>query len=183
MSKITRTIDRFYAIRIMTILSKEFPEWPAFKTGLIDATGNVIRRAKTQEEKDSYTRLDAVLRSVKQILNKFPGGVSALARAYLLKGFLYESKFQESSIVQLGYVFESICMTECEEDFNSIIPIVEALLGLNKDDDFFMSLFEEMVAGDSGGDPQKIASGETSGAVTFPGPGVKKKKVDKKKQD
>ena len=38
---------------------------------------------------------------------------------------------------------------------------------------------EEMVAGDSGGDPVKIASGERSGAVTLGSPekiGTKKKK-------
>lgn len=182
MSKITRTIDRYYAIRIMSILSKEFPEWPAFKTGIIDATGNVIKRAKTKEEKDSYTRLDAVLRSVKQILNKFPGGVSALARAYLVKGFLYEN--QEEMFREVYWLSESIHATECEQDLNSIISIIEALIGLNSEDEFFISIFEEVVAGDSGGDPQKIATGETSGAVTFPGPGIKsKKKVDKKKDD
>lgn len=44
----------------------------------------------------------------------------------------------------------------------------------------FEQYMSEMVAGDSGGEPQKIASGETSGAITSPGPvsGKKKKKKD-----
>lgn len=42
-------------------------------------------------------------------------------------------------------------------------------------------LYEEVVAGDSGGNPDKIASGVTSGAVTGPGPAtlkiIKRKKL------
>ncbi len=74
-----------------SLLTKDFQDWPAFKTGIIDASGNLLKTARSSEEKDSYTRLDAVLRPVKVALNKFPGGVTMLARAYLMKGFLYES--------------------------------------------------------------------------------------------
>lgn len=38
---------------------------------------------------------------------------------------------------------------------------------------------ESMVAGDSGDDPKKIASGEKSGAITNISAGLKKKKEDK----
>lgn len=47
----------------------------------------------------------------------------------------------------------------------------------------FEAFMSEMVAGDSDGSPEKIASGETSGAVTSPGPvsmGKNKKEKDKK---
>lgn len=40
---------------------------------------------------------------------------------------------------------------------------------------------EDVVAGDSGGDPVNIAAGETSGAVISPGPKVLPKKEKKKK--
>lgn len=45
----------------------------------------------------------------------------------------------------------------------------------------FETFMSEMVAGDSGGSPEKIAAGETSGAVTSPGPSPEKKKKDSKK--
>lgn len=183
MSAISRTIDRYYAIKIMKILSNEFPEWPAFKTGVIDTLGNLVKRPRTKEEKDSYTRLDAVLRPVKVALNKFPGGVSALARAYLVKGFLYEQKLVPEAVSEAHRAYESV-----GEDVDAFIIgiVTEALVGLNPGDDSLTDIFEEMVAGDAGGNPEKIAKGETSGPVTFPGPSVmgkKKKKVDKKKDD
>lgn len=170
MSTISRTIDRYYAMQIMSKLSKEFPEWPAFKTGVIDALGNVVNRPKTKEEKDSYTRLDAVLRSIKKILNKFPGGVSALARAYLVKGFLYESKFQD----QVDWT-----LINCEDE--TVAYVTEALIGLHPNDRVMISIIEDMVAGDSSGDAQNIAKGVTSGDVTFPGPSTinKRKKIVK----
>jgi hypothetical protein len=45
-----------------------------------------------------------------------------------------------------------------------------------------LPLFEEMVAGDSSGDPVAIASGETSGAITNKGPDVIGKTVKRKKK-
>lgn len=197
MSQASRAIDRYYALKIMQILNRDFQDWPAFRMGIIDASGNLIRKARTKEEKDSYTRLDAVLRSLKQILNKFPGGVSALARAYITKGFIYESvEFKEIEGRAWGFVrwlgenyesgryeeFESPEHVSEHPDIHMVGRITIGCLGYQKGDPFLTSVFEEMVAGDSGGDPEKIASGVTSGAVTTPGPQtLKKKKVDKKK--
>ncbi|QHJ78881.1 MAG: hypothetical protein [Caudoviricetes sp.] len=189
MSVVSRTIDRYYAIKVMTTLSKEFPEWPAFKTGVIDAVGNVIKRAKTPAEKDSYTRFDAVMRPIKVALNRFPGGASALARAYLVKGFLYESDvICKSDYVELmrRALYEVEKLDECEEeDVWAIAGVVEALIGYSDFSDEMTSIFEEMVAGDSGGDPKKIAAGENSGAITRGAPQVlnkKKKKLDSTKK-
>ncbi|AYD80854.1 major capsid protein [Klebsiella phage KP179] len=48
----------------------------------------------------------------------------------------------------------------------------------------FVKLNEEMVAGDTGGNPQNIASGTTSGAVVNKGPEtLPKKKRDKSKPE
>lgn len=182
MSVLTRALDRAYALRIMSILGKEFPEWPAFKAGIIDATGSLIKRPKTSEEKSAYTRLDAVLRPVKVALNKFPGGVSALARAYLVKGFLYES----SELSQLDYAERMGALAWATRDTDETIRhLMETLVGLQSYDNELCSIFEEMVAGDSGGDAGNIAAGVTSGAVQRPGPETmkKKKKVDKKKDE
>lgn len=183
MSVITRTVDRLYAVRIMSILTKDFQDWPAFKTGIIDASGNLLKTARSSEEKDSYTRLDAVLRPVKVALNKFPGGVTMLARAYLMKGFLYESDDKLRIVAHQAVMEAHRAYDYDDEDVDAFVigTLTEALVGLNAGDEGFIAVFEEMVAGDSGGDPNKIAAGVTSGAVTFPGPSTKKKKVDKKK--
>lgn len=178
MSAISRTIDRYYALKIMTMLTRDFSEWDAFKTGIIDITGSLVKKPKTSEEKDSYTRFDAVLRSIKRVLNRFPGGAQSLARAYLTKGFLYESDFQEQMLWQMHIV------AEAEDEWTkTLLPVIEALIGCNPDEPFFVDLFEEMVAGDAGGDPKKIAAGTNSGAITRAAPeviGKKKKKVDSK---
>lgn len=180
MSVISRTIDRYYAIKIMTILAKEFPEWPAFKTGVIDAVGNLIKRPKTSEEKDSYTKLDAVLRPVKVALNKFPGGASSLARAYMVKNFLYEQKLAQHAVYEAHRAYE---LDGDEVDAYIIGIVTEALVGYIPNDDSIMSIVEEMVAGDAGGDAKKIAAGTNSGAITNVGPQVLNKKLTKKKKD
>lgn len=182
MSMLTRALDRAYAIRIMTILGREFPEWPAFRAGLIDATGNLIKRPKTSEEKSAYTRLDAVLRPVKIALNKFPGGVSALARAYMVKNFLYES----TDYCQSDYMERMTVLTwTARSTDDTIRHLMETLVGVRPYDNELRDIFEEMVAGDSGGNAENIAAGITSGPVQRPGPQTmkKKKKVDKKKDE
>lgn len=181
MSVVKRSLDRVYAVRIMTILGREFPEWPAFKAGIIDALGNVIKRPKTSEEKSAYTRLDAVLRPVKVALNKFPGGVSALARAYMVKNFLYEN----TELDKLTYLEQSAAVVWAVRDSDEDIRhLMETLVGMRDYDSELCSIFEEMVAGDADGDAETISKGENSGAVTFPGPkGLKKKKkVDNKSE-
>lgn len=61
----------------------------------------------------------------------------------------------------------------------SFTEFVQTLPGeQDKESDMDTQIEEEMVAGDAGGNPNNIASGKTSGAITSPGPKTLKKKKD-----
>jgi hypothetical protein len=55
-----RAIDLLITYRLIKLLTTPFEQQDAFKLGIIDKDGKVLRKAKalkTSEEKDSYTLL------------------------------------------------------------------------------------------------------------------------------
>lgn len=143
MSTIKTAIDSVYAYKFVRLMQKSFAEWTAFKTGVIDDKGNLIKRPSSPEEKTSYTPFHASVRAMKRMMNTVPGltGVASMMTAW-------------------GAVASRFGINEEEQkEILSQLPVLE-----------------EMVAGDSGGSTENIASGKTTGAVTNKGPEVLGKK-------
>ena len=68
-----RAIDMLITYRIMKVLSTPFEQQDAFKYGVIDKKGKVLRKYNTlskPEEKKAYTWLHRFLFNVKRILGK-----------------------------------------------------------------------------------------------------------------
>lgn len=146
MAAIKTAIDSVYAYKFIRLMQKDFSDWKAFGTGIIDAKGNVLKRPQSPEEKESYTPFHASIRSMKRMMSTIPGltGVSSFMSG-------------------LSAVASRYGITESEQN-----EITKTLLG------------EDMVAGDSGGSVQNIASGVTTGAITNKGPvelGKKRKRL------
>ncbi len=143
MAIIKTAVDSVYAYKFIRLMQKDFSDWKAFGTGIIDAKGNVLKRPQSPEEKESYTPFHASIRSMKRLMSTVPGltGVSSMMSAWSAVASRYG--INESDQKQ----------------------IYEAL-----------PLFEEMVAGDSGGSVQNIASGVTTGDITNKGPATLGKK-------
>lgn len=142
MAAIKTTVDSVYAYKFIRLMQKDFSDWKAFGTGIIDAKGNVLKRPQSPEEKESYTPFHASIRSMKRMMSTVPGltGVSSFMSG-------------------LSAVASRYGITESEQT-----EITKTFLG------------EEMVAGDSGGSVQNIASGVTTGAITNKGPATVGKK-------
>lgn len=66
-------VDSAYALRFIRLIQKDFKEWKAFETGIIDERGNVLKRPKTDEEKSSYTPFHGAVRALKKNLSVIPG--------------------------------------------------------------------------------------------------------------
>lgn len=68
-----------------------FNKWEAFRLGVIDDEGNVLipQSERTPEQKDSFRSFDVMIRNLKNLLAKVPGGSSLIARVgaaiYLMK--------------------------------------------------------------------------------------------------
>ena len=57
-------LDRQYALRILKMLATDFKDMDAYKKGIIDKDGNVLKKSyqlKTQDEKKAYTYLDRLV--------------------------------------------------------------------------------------------------------------------------
>lgn len=85
-----QVIDLAISYKFLKNLVTPFERWPAYKLGLIDKDGNILKLRRDrlkQEEKDALGYFDVVTLNLKKLLGKLPGGQSAIATyaaAYLL---------------------------------------------------------------------------------------------------
>lgn len=74
-------IDTWVVYRVLRILSTPWDEMDAFKFGIIDTNGRVLRKQNTlkkSEEKKAYTLLHRLVFNLKRIIEKFPLGKTKL---------------------------------------------------------------------------------------------------------
>ena len=77
----SRTVDNIIAYRIISMLVKPFKDTDAFKEGIIDEKGKILKKATkltTTKEKNAYTFLHRLVFKLKQFVEKVPGGKSRL---------------------------------------------------------------------------------------------------------
>lgn len=87
-----RIVDLLITYRIVKLISTPWEQQEAFKFGIIDKNGNVLKKSNklnTEAEKDSYTILHRFVFNLKRILQKVGLGSSlssfAVALAFILK--------------------------------------------------------------------------------------------------
>ena len=94
----SKTVDNIIAYRIISMLVKPFKDTDAFKEGIIDEKGKVLKKANkltTTKEKNAYTFLHRLVFKLKQFVEKAPGGktrLGSLAAAYYLIREAYEGQ-------------------------------------------------------------------------------------------
>jgi hypothetical protein len=74
-------IDAFITFRFLKLLVTPFNKTEAFKLGIIDERGKILRKYKTLErieERQAYTILHRLVFNVKKLIEKVPGGKSRL---------------------------------------------------------------------------------------------------------
>ena len=100
---LSRSADFFYALRFLRLLTTDWKDTNAFKFGIVDDAGKVLKKAKdlkTSEEKATYTVFHRLVFNLKRLLNKVPGGKSKLA-SYASALFLIKenTKLGDDSII------------------------------------------------------------------------------------
>ena len=92
MGLLSRAGDVIYAFKFLRTLTKPWNKMEAFKLGIIDKDGTVLKKGKdlqTPEEKSAYTIFHRLVFNVKRLIGKVPGGKSTLgsyaAALYLIK--------------------------------------------------------------------------------------------------
>ncbi len=83
-------VDTYMAYQFAKRLATPFVEWEAYKRGIIDERGKVLRPRKTlvsREDKDAWRYFDTLVANLKKILEKIPLGrkrIVSIAAALLL---------------------------------------------------------------------------------------------------
>ena len=94
-------VDLYLVYQFLRRLTTPFEEWNAYKLGVIDGQGNILKKKdqrKTQEEKDSLRTYDLMILKLKKLLAKVPGGESKLASYAAALWLIREwSEFSDSS--------------------------------------------------------------------------------------
>lgn len=78
----TNLVNLYVVYRILRRLTQPFTDWDAFKLGVIDAEGNILKKSKdrrTQAEMESLTLFDVLMIKLKRLLALVPGGKTRLA--------------------------------------------------------------------------------------------------------
>jgi len=74
-------VDLFLVYQFVRRLATPFEKWDAFKLGVIDKNGNVLVKKKDRDakQKKAFAVFDVMVRNMKRLLAKLPGGSSKLA--------------------------------------------------------------------------------------------------------
>lgn len=118
----SQLVDNLIAFRILYKLVEPFDKTDAFKLGIIDKDGKLLRDAdslKTQDEKDAYNYLTRLVFNLKRLLAKLPGGSSKLsslvASYFLIKESINTKNFdniEERFLTLHTSLNENVCLVE-----------------------------------------------------------------------
>jgi len=73
----SKVVDAFVAYQFIKILSTPWTQTEAFKLGIIDENGKILKKSRklnTREEKAAYTIIHRLVWNIKRLLDKLPGG-------------------------------------------------------------------------------------------------------------
>ena len=142
--QLVKNMDLTYSVRMIRLLKKPWTEWTAYKLGILDGQGEVIKNPKTKEEHEAYSPFHRSVRHIKRRLNAVP-----YMSGFMNLTSMYDSLRSRYNLTEADHELIMLNMPEMRQIMN-----------------------EEMVAGDSGGSVENIASGVTTGAITNKGPKV-----------
>ena len=97
----TRAIDLLITYRIIKLLTTPFEKQDAYRLGIIDKNGKVLRKTKdlkTPKERDAYTILHRFVFNLKRLINIVPGGKSKLGTYAAALGLLLKENKEINEI-------------------------------------------------------------------------------------
>lgn len=130
------TFSVYIVYSIIKKLVTPFTETDAYKLGIIDKDGNVLRRRRTlqtQQEKNAYTVLDTLVFKLKRMLEKIPGGRSRLASyaaaLWLIKEAYNHEFFEMNEEMMEQEVAEFISHFTLDEEHQRMLDLVDLAEG------------------------------------------------------
>lgn len=160
-------LDRQYALKILKMLATDFKNMDAYKQGIIDKDGNVLKKSyqlKTQAEKKAYTYLDRLVVILKkQMKQNEKRGDYNLTKALSPALWLVREQLESGSRATMNIE------GKYQELYDMDVTLVEEELMVTK----FMA--EEGEGAPVGGPP----TNNTGGPVAVNEPKIEKKHIKK----
>jgi hypothetical protein len=100
-----KVLDAYLVYQLVQRLVTPFEKWDAYKLGIIDKDGNVLRKAETPKEKSAWGRFDIMVANLKKLLGKLPGGKSNLAN-YAAAAFLFkeQTNYEDATTLEENFI-------------------------------------------------------------------------------
>jgi hypothetical protein len=132
MSLLSRGADTFYAFRFLRLLTTAWEDTGAFKAGLLDKDGKVLRQPANPDERSVYNIFHKLVFNVKRLVNKVPFGkttiASYLTALYLIKEHTSMTDAEIQAVLSEATNVEFPALTESAE--NGLMP---GLFSLSRD--------------------------------------------------
>lgn len=144
-------VDLYLVYSFIRRLATPFNEWDAYKLGIIDERGNILKKRKTLatiKERDAFQLFDLLVLKIKRLIEKVPGGKSRLA-SYAAALYLIKEDWQSMSEQQLEQSLEQYFAT------------------LDESVDYQFELYERLVDEDV---PANVASSGAIAGMGYNGP-------------
>ena len=131
-------IDAFITFRFLKLLVTPFNKTEAYKLGIIDERGKVLKKYRTLErieERQAYTILHRLVFNVKKLIEKVPGGKSRLASyaaaLFLIKEHVAEYQDSDGKLLEkefYKYLKDNDLIEEESNDIKEEIAFGDKLL-------------------------------------------------------
>ena len=108
-------VSNLIAYKILSMIVTPFDKTDAYKQGIIDEKGKVLKKAsslRTTAEKSAFTYLHRLVFNMKRIINKLPGGETR-TKNMIAAFFLIKESYSKSKVV--------ITESRLEERFKEIL--------------------------------------------------------------
>jgi hypothetical protein len=129
-----KAADTFFALRFLRLLTTPWEKTGAYKNGIIDDKGKVIKKPSSSEEKGTYNLFHKLVFNIKRLLNKIPFGKSKLASyaagLYLIKEHTGMSERLMGELLEEAFGYNPATDIDLnEDDLNTCIQSGNYFLG------------------------------------------------------
>jgi len=109
-------VDLFLVYQFVKRLATPFDKWDAYKQGIIDKEGNILKdkkeRQRSIKDTDAFGKFDLLVLKMKKILNKLPGGSNRLGSYAAALWFIKEYNENDNAVITEDILLEYIEIAE-----------------------------------------------------------------------
>ena len=137
-------IDAFITFRFLKLLVTPFNKTEAFKLGIIDERGKVLKKYRSLErieERRAYTILHRLVFNIKKLIEKVPGGKSRLASyaaaLFLIKEHVDQYHDSDGQLLEkefYKYLKDNDLVEEEDGEIREEIAFADKDVGVDEDD-------------------------------------------------